>query len=138
MPSDAKPTVTPTQTSQSTTTVIVAVLGLTLAAKRKPMASRTSVQMVKTSILERSARTATFAGTLEWRFRFLPHGPDTRVVESYLVTKQVSAVGWFMLSVLKGSRDRRGEMRASMATTLARLAELAELAGASATSADED
>ena len=72
------------------------------------------------------SRTAPFAGTLEWRYRFLPDGSGTRVVESYTVTRQVSLVGWFMLGTLKGSKDRQSEMRTSMTTTLRRLAALAE------------
>ena len=72
------------------------------------------------------SRTAPFAGTLEWRYRFSPEGSGTRVVESYTVTKDVSALGWFLVARVKGLADREGEIRASMAVTLGRLAALAE------------
>jgi hypothetical protein len=66
---------------------------------------------------------APFSGTLEWRYRFVfvPESDGTRVIESYTVTEPLHWFGWFMLTVLKGSRDRRSEMRASMEATLDRL-----------------
>jgi len=67
------------------------------------------------------SRRAPFSGTLEWRYRFVPESNGTRVFESYTVTEPVHWFGWFMLTVLKGSRDRRSEMRGSMEATLARL-----------------
>jgi Polyketide cyclase / dehydrase and lipid transport len=71
------------------------------------------------------SRRAPFSGTLEWRYQFVPEGDGTRVIESYTVTEPVHWFGWFMLSILKGSKDRRTELRASMSTTLDRLAALA-------------
>jgi hypothetical protein len=76
------------------------------------------------------SRRAPFSGTLEWRYRFVPELDGTRVIESYTVTEPVHWFGWFMLSVLKGSRDRRSEMRASMEATLDRLDAIAHASGA--------
>jgi len=70
------------------------------------------------------SRTAPFAGTLEWRYRFVRENTGTSVVESYTVTKPVSVVGWFLLGTVKGLKDRRAEMRQSMVVTLQRLAAL--------------
>jgi hypothetical protein len=67
------------------------------------------------------SRRAPFSGTLEWRYQFIPESRGTRVIESYTVTEPLHWFGWFMLSVLKGSKDRRGEMHASMGATLDRL-----------------
>lgn len=71
------------------------------------------------------SRTAPFSGTLEWRYRFVPELAGTRVTESYTVIKPVHAIGWFMLGTMKGSRDRKRELRESMRVTLQRLATLA-------------
>jgi len=67
------------------------------------------------------SRRAPFSGTLVWRYQFIPEANGTRVIESYTVTEPVHWFGWFMLTVMKGAKDRRREMRASMATTLDRL-----------------
>ena len=71
------------------------------------------------------SRTEPFAGTLEWRYRFLPEGTGTRVVESYTVTKPISAIGWFLIDTLGGLKDRARDLRTGMTTTLERLAEVA-------------
>lgn len=76
------------------------------------------------------SRRAPFAGTLEWRYQLTEEGDGTNVVESYAVTEPVHWFGWFMLTVLKGSKDRRSEMRASMNATLARLDTIASTDGA--------
>jgi hypothetical protein len=76
------------------------------------------------------SRRAPFSGTLEWRYRFVPESDGTQVIESYTVTEPVHWFGWFMLTVLKGSRDRRSEMRASMEATLDRLDAIAHASGA--------
>jgi len=73
------------------------------------------------------ARTEPFAGTLEWRYRFVPDGTGTRVIESYTVTKPVSIIGWFIIDTLYGMKDRQGDLRASMERTLDRLAEMTEV-----------
>lgn len=71
-------------------------------------------------------RTERFAGTIVWRHRFIPEGSGTRVVESYEVTKPISAFGWFILGTLYGLKDRRAELRESMARSLDRVAEICE------------
>jgi plastocyanin len=73
------------------------------------------------------ARTEPFAGTVEWRYRFIPEGTGTRVVESYTVTKQLTIVGWFVIGTLYGMKDRRRDLRATMVATLDRLAEMTEV-----------
>ena len=72
------------------------------------------------------ARTEPFAGTIEWRYRFVPEGAGTRVVESYTVTKPLSIVGWFIIGTLYGMKDRQRDLRASMIATLERLATMTE------------
>lgn len=71
------------------------------------------------------SRTEPFAGTLEWRYRFIPEGTGTRVVESYTVTKPVTTIGWFMIDTLCGLKDRAGDLRRGMTETLDRLAAVA-------------
>ena len=78
-------------------------------------------------------RTEPFAGTIEWRYRFEPEGSGTRVIETYEVTKPLSAVGWFIIGTLYGLKDRQSDLRASMLRTLDRLAELLEPANDPAT-----
>ena len=56
----------------------------------------------------------------------IPEGTGTRVVESYEVTKPISAFGWFILGTLYGLKDRRAELRESMARSLDRVAEICE------------
>lgn len=72
------------------------------------------------------ARTEVGAGTVEWRYRFVPEGTGTRVHESYLVTRKVQRLGWFIIDTLYGLKDRRADLRAGMTTTLERLARIAE------------
>jgi hypothetical protein len=72
------------------------------------------------------ARTEPFAGTVAWRYLFEPEGGGTRVTESYEVTKQVTAVGWFVIGTLYGLKDRRSDLRAGMSATLDRIAEMTE------------
>jgi len=72
------------------------------------------------------SRTEPLAGTVEWRYQFIPEGAGTRVVESYTVTRPVTIMGWFLIDTLAGLHDRAGDLRAGMATTLERLAAIAE------------
>lgn len=72
------------------------------------------------------ARTEKFAGTVEWRYRFVPEGSGTRVHESYKVTRELTIVGWFIISGLYGLKDRRSDLRAGMVQTLDSLARLTE------------
>jgi hypothetical protein len=72
------------------------------------------------------SRTEPFAGTLEWRYRFIPESTGTRVVESYTVTKPITIIGWFLIDTLSGLKDRAGDLRAGMTATLDRLAAIAE------------
>lgn len=67
------------------------------------------------------ARTEVFAGTVFWRYLFVPEGAGTRVTESYVVIRPITVVGWFVIGVLYGHKDRRTELRASMLATLDRL-----------------
>lgn len=73
-------------------------------------------------------RTEKFAGSILWRYRFTPTGAGTLVTESYEVTRAVPAVGWFVIGVVYGLRDRRGDLRAGMEETLRRLRAVAEAA----------
>lgn len=70
------------------------------------------------------SRTEPFFGTLVWRYRLEPEGEGTRVVESYTVTRPISAFGYWVLR--RTADDRAAVMRAGMAETLGRLAEVAE------------
>lgn len=72
------------------------------------------------------SRTEPFAGTLEWRYRFIPEGIGTRVVESYTVTKPVTVIGWFLIGTVSGLKDRAADLRAGMTATLERLAAITE------------
>jgi hypothetical protein len=72
------------------------------------------------------ARTEPFAGTVEWRYIFVPEGTGTRVVESYTVTKRLTIVGWFIIGTLYGMKDRRSDLRKSMVASLDRIAEISE------------
>jgi hypothetical protein len=76
------------------------------------------------------ARTEPFVGTgtVEWRYRFIPEGSGTRVVESYTVTKKLTIIGWFIIGTLYGLTDRRTDMRQSMTVSLDKLATIAETA----------
>lgn len=72
------------------------------------------------------SRTEPFAGTLEWRYRFVPEGSGTKVVESYTVTRPVTLIGWFLIGSVSGLKDRAGDLRRGMTQTLDRLAVIAE------------
>lgn len=72
------------------------------------------------------SRTEPFAGTLEWRYRFVPEGTGTKVVESYTVTRPVTLIGWFLIGTVSGLKDRAGDLRRGMTQTLDRLAVIAE------------
>jgi len=74
------------------------------------------------------ARTEIGGGTVEWRYRFVAEGTGTRVQESYLVTKPVNALGWFIIDTLYGLKNRQSDLRAGMTQTLGRLAQIAERA----------
>ncbi|HEY2175109.1 MAG TPA: SRPBCC family protein [Mycobacteriales bacterium] len=74
------------------------------------------------------ARTEPFAGTVEWRYRFIPEGTGTRVTESYTVTKPLTIVGWFIIGGLYGRKDRRRDLHNGMTETLARLSRIAATA----------
>lgn len=72
------------------------------------------------------SRTEKGAGTIVWRYVFTPEASGTRVAESYEVTRPVSLFGWFVIGVLYGNKDRRGDLRRGMTETLRRLAALTE------------
>lgn len=76
------------------------------------------------------ARTEPFAGTVEWRYSFVPERGGTRVVESYQVTRPITLLGWFIIGTIFGQRDRPGDLRRGMVETLERLARIAEPARA--------
>ena len=78
------------------------------------------------------ARTEPFAGTLEWRYTFTSEGTGTRVVEGYMVTKELSIIGWFIIGTLYGRKNVHAELRRSMTASLDKLATLAEAASGSA------
>jgi hypothetical protein len=71
-------------------------------------------------------RTEKGGGTILWRHRFVAEGSGTRVIESYEVLKPLNAFGWFIIDTLSGLKDRRTDLRNSMASSLDRLAELTE------------
>lgn len=72
------------------------------------------------------SRTEKGAGTIVWRYVFTPEGSGTRVTESYEVTRPLTLGGWFIIGVLFGLKDRRGDLRRGMAETLERLAAVTE------------
>lgn len=72
------------------------------------------------------SRTEKSAGTIVWRYVFTPDGTGTRVTEAYQVTRPVTLFGWFVIGVLYGNKDRRGDLRRGMTLTLQRLAAVAE------------
>jgi hypothetical protein len=72
------------------------------------------------------SRTEKAAGTIVWTYEFTPEGSGTRVTESYQVTRPVQLFGWFVIGVLYGNKDRRGDLRRGMTQTLHRLAALTE------------
>lgn len=72
------------------------------------------------------SRTEKGAGTIVWRYVFTPEGSDTRITESYEVTRPVTLLGWFIIGVLYGNKDRRADLHRGMTQTLQRLAALTE------------
>ena len=74
------------------------------------------------------SRTEKGAGTIAWRYVFTPERSGTRITESYEVTRPVTLFGWFIIGVLYGNKDRRGDLRRGMAETLQRLDALTEKA----------
>jgi Polyketide cyclase / dehydrase and lipid transport len=72
------------------------------------------------------SRTEPFAGTLVWRYRFVPEDGGTRVTESYEVTRTITRLGWFIIERIFRAGDVRAGLRAGMRTTLERLRETAE------------
>jgi Polyketide cyclase / dehydrase and lipid transport len=66
------------------------------------------------------------AGTILWRYVFTQEGSGSRVTESYEVTRPVTLFGWFIIGVLYGNKDRRGDLHRGMRETLQRLAALTE------------
>ncbi|MCK0112506.1 SRPBCC family protein [Ornithinimicrobium sp. F0845] len=71
------------------------------------------------------SRTEPLFGTLEWRYRFVPEGDGTRVIETYAVTKPLTSTAYLLLRLF-GDADRAATLRQGMATTLERLAVVAE------------
>lgn len=72
------------------------------------------------------ARTEKGAGTIVWRYQLSPEGEGTLVTESYEVTSPVRLLGWFIIGGIYGLKDRQGDLRRGMTTTLDRLAALVE------------
>jgi hypothetical protein len=72
------------------------------------------------------SRTEPFGGTVEWRWRFEPEGTGTRVTQSYEVLRPIALVGWFIIGVLGGRKDRRADLHASMVASLDRVAQMTE------------
>jgi Polyketide cyclase / dehydrase and lipid transport len=70
------------------------------------------------------ARTEPFAGTVQWRYVFSPEGTGTVVTESYAIVRPLTILGWFIIGVLYGRKDRQAELRVSMEKTLERIAEV--------------
>mgnify|MGYP001024834374 FL=1 len=71
-------------------------------------------------------RTEPFSGTVEWTYDFAPDGDGTLVTESYAVTKPLSPIGWFVIGVLFGRKDRRTDLRVGMQQTLQRVRDAVE------------
>ena len=74
------------------------------------------------------SRTEKLAGTVVWTYEFEPDGDGTKMTESYEVTRPLSRIGWFMIGVLFGRKDRRTDLRTGMELTLQRLRAVAETA----------
>lgn len=64
------------------------------------------------------------AGHVVWRYRFEPVAGGTVVTESYEVTKPVPLVGWFIIGVLFGAKNRREDLLFGMEHSLRRLDEV--------------
>lgn len=67
-------------------------------------------------------RTEPFAGTVEWRYRFVPQPAGTLVIESYEVIAPVTLIGWFIIGVVFGEKDQATKLHQGMQETLHRLA----------------
>lgn len=65
-------------------------------------------------------------GSQGYAYVFTPEGSGTRIAESYEVTRPVTLLGWFIIGVLYGNKDRRGDLRRGMTQTLDKLAALVE------------
>lgn len=76
------------------------------------------------------ARTEPFGGTVEWTYRFESDGDGTIVTETYAVTRKVSPIGWFIIGVLGGRKDRRSDLRAGKTQTLERIKAVVEASAA--------
>lgn len=72
------------------------------------------------------SRTEPFSGTIEWRYRFDADGEGTLVTESYDVVEPIHPIGWFVIGVIFGRKDRRADLRRGMELTLQRLRDAAE------------
>jgi hypothetical protein len=72
------------------------------------------------------SRTEPFAGTLVWRYLFLPEKGGTRVIESYEVTRPVTRIGWFIIERVFKVTDVAAGLHSGMQTTLERLRAVAE------------
>jgi Polyketide cyclase / dehydrase and lipid transport len=84
------------------------------------------------------SRTEPFAGTLLWRYTFIPKDGGTIVTESYEVVRPVTRLGWFIIERIFKAGDVPAGLRAGMQTTLERLRATAEPEPApQATGADE-
>lgn len=94
--------------------------------RRPPWNNRPVVTAVEPGRRFAFSRTEKFAGTLEWTYRFEPEGEGTRVTESYAVTAPLTPMGWFIIGVLFGRKDRRADLRAGMERTLQRIRAAAE------------
>jgi hypothetical protein len=66
-------------------------------------------------------RTVPLAGTVEWRYRFIPDSGGTQVIESYTLVKPITTFGWFIIGTVYGEKDRKTALRADMQTTLLRI-----------------
>jgi uncharacterized protein YndB with AHSA1/START domain len=108
-----------------------AVVGARFAAvnkvpRRPPWTNKPVVTVVEPGRKFAFARTEKFAGTVDWTYEFEPEGSGTKVTESYLVTRPLTWVGWFLIGVLFNRRDRRSDLRSGMEQTLQRLGAVAE------------
>lgn len=74
------------------------------------------------------SRTEKGAGTIVWRYDLEPHPDGTLIRQSYEVASPVTRLGWFIIGILYGLKDRRAGLRANMDASLARLAEVVEAA----------
>jgi ligand-binding SRPBCC domain-containing protein len=72
------------------------------------------------------SRTEMFAGTVVWRYLFEPNGDGTRLTESYAVTRPITRLGWLIIRLFGGGRDRGDAIRDGMTQTVRRIRETAE------------